>query len=80
MTVGVLDGPGLLRLFRRCEGRRLLGVLDCAGAIELVFDEAAGPNLVTFYMDGRNRGLVALGIVTDAAEYASECRELEDAA
>lgn len=81
MTVGVLDDRGLLRLFRAVEGRRLLGVLDCEGAIELVFSEdRERPNLVTFYTDGCYRGLVALGGVANAEEYARECRRFEEAA
>jgi hypothetical protein len=77
MMVGVLDSRGLLRLFRELEGRRLLGVVDADGVIELVFTDA-GPrsrNLVTFYCDaGRYTGLVAFGSVSGPVEYAEECR------
>jgi hypothetical protein len=81
VTVGVLDDRGLLRLLRAVEGRTLLAVLDCADAIELVFSEACQrPNLVTFYMDGRHRGLVSLGGVAHAERYAGDGRRLDEAA
>jgi len=82
MMVGVLDGRGLARLFRRLEGRRLLAALDTGDVVELVFDDdEPGPNLVSFYYDaGRYTGLVALGGVADAEEYARECRRFEEAA
>jgi len=81
MTVGVLDVRGLLGLLRAVEGRTLLGVLDCGDCLELVFSEAGHrPNLITFWMDGRHRGLVSLGGVAAAKEYAREARRFEEAA
>jgi len=46
-----------------------------------VFSEAGHrPNLITFWMDGRHRGLVSLGGVAAAKEYAREGRRFEEAA
>lgn len=69
--VGVLDGAGLVALFRKVEGRRLLGVVDAFGVVELVFDDdRPGGNLICLYCDdGRNTGLVSLGGVADPAGY-----------
>lgn len=82
MSIGVLDHCGLVRLFRELEGRRLLGVVDCDGCVELVFDDSRpGGNLVSIFTDyGRHTGRVALGGVADPAEYARACREFEEAA
>ena len=69
--VGVLDGPGLIALFRQLEGRRFVGVVDGFGVVELVFeDDRPGGNLVCIYTDdGRNTGQVTLGWVSDPVGY-----------
>jgi hypothetical protein len=69
--VGVLDAQGLIALFREVEGRRLIGVVDAFGVVELVFDDSRpGGNLVCIYADdGRNTGLVTLGGVAEPAGY-----------
>jgi hypothetical protein len=77
MTVGVLDGPGLARLFRQLAGRRLLGVIDTGDVLELVFDDEEGAgNLVSIYYDAaRYTGLVALGGVQEPEAYVADWRE-----
>lgn len=82
MRVGVLDHFGLVRLFRELEGRRFLGVVDCDGCVELVFDDSRpGGNLVSIYTDnGRHTGRVALGGVADPTDYVRDFREWERAA
>jgi hypothetical protein len=79
MTVGVLDGRALARLFRELEGRRLLAALDTGDVLELVFEESPQScNLVSIYYDAaRHTGLVGLGSVADAESYATECRRWE---
>jgi hypothetical protein len=70
--VGVLDTDGLLGLFSQLAGRRLLGVVDGCGCLELVFDDPdrVGGNLVSIFTDaGRHTGLVALGFVADPEAY-----------
>ena len=61
----VLDHNGLLGLLRHARGRRLLGVVDGFGCVELVFDDPRrrGDNLVTIMTAGPNRGLVYLGSI-----------------
>jgi hypothetical protein len=68
MRVGVLDGDGLLELFSKLSGQRLLGVVDGGGITELVFESGA---LVSFCGEdaGRFCGLVLLGQVAYPADY-----------
>jgi hypothetical protein len=83
MSVGVLDGPRLARLFERVAGRRLLGVVLTNGCLELVFsDERPGGNLISIYTDyGRHTGLVSLGGVVDSEGHVAGWQEwLEEAA
>jgi hypothetical protein len=72
-AVGVLDAQGLLELFSRVAGRKLLGVVDGIGVVELVFADDAedpGKNLVSICCNhGRHTGLVLLGFVDDPARY-----------
>lgn len=62
----VLDREGLLRLFQRVAGRRLIGAVDGFDCVELVFEDpdSAGQNLVTIYTDQHERGQVLLGFVS----------------
>lgn len=70
MSIGVLDHGGMLDLFGRLQGRRLLGVVDCNDCLELVFEESdASGNLVTLFTNGRRGGIVAFGFVCDPAAY-----------
>ena len=76
MRVGVLDTRGLLELFSQLDGRRLVGVVDGAGFVEIVFDDphGRGGNLVSIATDaGRHTGLVLLGFVADPEEYVRGC-------
>ncbi len=61
----VLDREGLIRLFRRVSGRRLVGVVDGFDCVELVFEDpdGIGENLVSVFTDGRRLGNVCLGFV-----------------
>lgn len=81
MSVGVLDTYGLLGLFARLTGRRLLGVVDGCGVVELVFEDGPeGGNLVSICTDhGRYTGLVMLGFVDEPERYVAGC-SWEDAA
>jgi hypothetical protein len=74
-AVGVLDTEGLLRLFAQVAGRRLVGVVDGGGWVELVFsDDGPGGNLVSIGTDaGRHTGLVELGGVADPEHYVMGC-------
>ena len=76
MKVGVLDTQGLLQLFSQVAGRRLVGVVDGFGVVELVFDDPQeqGSNLVSIFADaGRHTGTVALGFVADPEAYVAGC-------
>ena len=74
MRVGCLDTDALLALFSKVAGRRLLGVVDGCGCVELVFEDAGGGNLVTLYTDyGAHTGTVALGGVADPDLYVKAC-------
>jgi hypothetical protein len=64
----VFDPTGLAALFRQLVGRRLAGAVDCDDATELVFS-GGGLNLVTVYTDGRFRGRVVFGAVSDPERY-----------
>jgi hypothetical protein len=68
MRIGVLDPAGLLELFSKLSGRRLLGVVDGGGFVELVFDDGT---LVSIGCEdaGRWCGLVLLGSVAYPADY-----------
>ena len=73
MIVGCLDTEGLLELFSRVAGRRLVGVVDGMGVVELVF-EGDGGNLVSICTDhGRHTGLVMLGFVESPERYVEAC-------
>jgi hypothetical protein len=82
VTAGVLDVEAMLELFGRVAGRRLLGVVDGCGVVELVFSDDAGEgsNLVSICCDhGRHRGLVLLGFVDNPEEYVEGCSWLDAA-
>jgi hypothetical protein len=73
-AVGCLDTRALLALFSKVAGRRLLGVVDGCGCVELVFEDTGGGNLVTLYTDyGWHTGTVALGGVADPESYVEVC-------
>jgi hypothetical protein len=75
-AVGVLDAQGLLELFSRVAGRKLLGVVDGLGVVELVFADDArdSANLVSICCDyGRHTGLVLLGFVDEPERYVEAC-------
>jgi hypothetical protein len=73
----VLDTDGLIRVFRELSGRTFLGPVDGFGCVELVFDDRddAGRNLVTFFTEGRQRGRVAFGFVSDPVDYVRAAEE-----
>jgi len=76
MHAAVLDAPGLLNLFSEVAGRRLLGVVDGFGVVELVFEDPddEGRNLVSICCDdGRDTGRVLLGFVADPVGYVAAC-------
>jgi hypothetical protein len=74
MSVGCLDTDALLALFSKVAGRKLLGVVDGRGCVELVFEDTGGGNLVTLYTDyGVHTGTVALGSVIDPKIYVEAC-------
>jgi hypothetical protein len=62
----VLDREGLLALFGSLRDRRLVGVVDGGDCVEIVFEhvERQGRNLVTVFTEGRWRGQVAFGAVS----------------
>jgi hypothetical protein len=62
----VLDREGLLALFGSLRDRRLVGVVDGGDCIELVLQhiEPHDRNLVTIFTEGRWRGQVAFGAVS----------------
>lgn len=74
--VGVLDTEGLVDVFARVEGRRLVGVVDSCGVVELVFDDdSPGGNLISIFTDrAPHTGLVAFGGVASPEEYVAACR------
>jgi hypothetical protein len=81
VNCGVLDHSGLIRLFRKLEGRRFVGAVDCRDCVELVFSDEGGPNLVTIYTDsGRHTGRVALGGVADPEKYVADWHRWLEAA
>jgi hypothetical protein len=71
----VRDTAGLLALFRRVAGRRLVGAVDGFGCVELVFDDpdGQGGNLVTVFTEGGRAGIVALGFVAPELIDAGYC-------
>jgi hypothetical protein len=76
MHAAILDAEGLLYLFSKVAGRRLLGVVDGFGVVELVFEDpdGEGRNLVSICCDsGRDTGRVLLGFVADPEEYVAAC-------
>jgi hypothetical protein len=72
-----LDAPAFAHALRQVAGRRFLGVVECIGCIELVFDaDAPGGNLVSVFTEGLRAGQAALGGVTDPHEYVLAYRAL----
>jgi hypothetical protein len=70
-TTTVLDTDSLVRLFSELAGRTFLGPVDGFGCVELVFDDRddKGGNLVTIFTEGRERGRVAFGFVSNPVDY-----------
>jgi hypothetical protein len=69
----VLDTSGLIAAVVSVTGRRLLGVIDCEGCIELVLADTRPNerNLVSIPTSGSSVGRVLFGAVADPEGYAS---------
>ena len=74
MSVGLLNTNGLLALFSKVAGQKLIGVVDGMGVVEFVLDDTGGGNLVCIYTShGPHTGRISLGGVDDPVGYVRAC-------